>query len=328
MKCGHGSQFTYPEDGGEHHRPKPDRTAMSWKLSVIATRERVEAALLQQEAAADWDPELVVTGFEVDPANPEVWQLDAYCPTKPTKAHRQAVKGLFGTPAPRITTVELPETDWVAESQKGVAPICVGRFHVHTPEHAPCQEPGIRNFCIPAAQAFGTGQHATTAGCLAVLDAMKRKGVIVRSLADIGTGTGLLAFAALHLWPRARATASDIDPVCLPAVRENAALNGIALGTRPGELAMVVAEGMNDALIRKRAPYDLLIANILAAPLIELAPDFARAMAPRSHLVLSGLLTTQEAAVRAAYRLMGFRLQARLTGGEWSILWLRRRCGF
>jgi ribosomal protein L11 methyltransferase len=298
---------------------------MSWKLSVTAPRERIEQALARQEVDPAWDAELVVTGFEVDPEEPEVWQLDAYCPDKPAQAHRNAIKRLFDEPLPRIRPIELPDADWVVESQKGMDPIRAGRFFVHTPDHPATDEPGVRNFCIPAAQAFGTGQHATTAGCLAMLDAMKRKGVIARSLADIGTGTGLLAFAAMHLWPRARATASDIDPVCLPALCDNAELNDVALGTGLGQLAMVIAEGMDDALLQQRAPYDLLIANILAAPLIELAPHFAAAMAPRSHIVLSGLLTTQEAAVRAAYRMVGFRLQARLTNGDWSILWLRQR---
>jgi len=301
---------------------------MSWKLAVTAPRERIEQALARQEDAVDWDPGLVVTGFEVDPAEPEVWQLDAYCPDKPSQAHRNALKALFDEPLPRIRPIELPDADWVTESQKGMDPIRAGRFHVRTPDHPRSNEPGVRDFCIPAAQAFGTGQHATTAGCLAMLDAMKQQGVVARNVADIGTGTGLLAFAALHLWPRAHATASDIDPVCLPAVEENAELNGIALGDKRGQLDMVIAEGMDDDTLQDNAPYDLLIANILAAPLIELAPAFAACVAPRGHIVLSGLLVTQEAHVRAAYRLAGYRLQARITNGDWAILWLRQRFGF
>lgn len=301
---------------------------MSWKLAVTAPRLAIEGALARQEADPDWDPALVVTGFEVDPDEPEVWQLDAYCQGKPSQATRNAIKTLFDEPVPRIRPVELPDADWVSESQKGMDPIRAGRFHVRTPDHPRTNEPGVRDFCIPAAQAFGTGQHATTTGCLAMLDAMKRQGVVARNIADIGTGTGLLAFAAMHLWPRARATASDIDPVCLPAVEENADLNGVALGTGPGQLEMVIAEGMDDDDLVERAPYDVLIANILAAPLIELAPAFAASMAPRGHIVLSGLLVTQEAHVRAAYRLAGYRLQARITNGDWSILWLRQRFGF
>jgi ribosomal protein L11 methyltransferase len=108
-------------------------------------------------------------------------------------------------------------------------------------------------------------------------------------------------------------------------VEENAALNGFTLGTEPGALAMVVAEGMDDEFLTARAPYDLLIANILADPLIALAPDFAAAVATRGNIVLSGLLVTQEAAVLSAYRKAGFRLQRRLHRGDWAVLWLRQR---
>jgi ribosomal protein L11 methyltransferase len=217
------------------------------------------------------------------------------------------------------------DADWVTESQKGVEPIRAGRFYVHTPDHPPSDEPGVVDFESPASQAFGTGQHATTAGCLAMLTTMKRRGVVARKVADIGTGTGLLAFAALALWPRAHAVASDIDPVCAPVVSENAARNGFRIGAHPGELAVAIASGMDDPLLRDCGPYDLLIANILAGPLVELAPDFAEAVPPRGHLVLAGLLTSQERAVRAAYRAAGFALAGRLVNGDWSILWLRRR---
>ncbi len=298
---------------------------MSWKLSATATKEKVEAALEKREMTIGWDENIVLTGFETDPETPDIWRLDAYTESKPTNAERKAVKALFAGSAPRLTAEELPETDWVAESQKGVDPIRAGRFHVHTPDHPATGTPGLVNFCIPAAQAFGTGQHETTAGCLAMLDAMKRRGVVSRDIADIGTGTGLLAFAAKHLWPNAYATASDIDEVCLPAVIENAELNDIKLGDRRGELAMLIADGMEDEFLQQRAPFDLLIANILAGPLIAMAPEFAAAVAPRGHIVLAGLLATQEEGVRAAYHHAGFRLQYRIINGDWSILWLRHR---
>jgi len=148
---------------------------------------------------------------------------------------------------------------------------------------------------------------------------------VVRNFADVGTGTGLLGFAAVRLWPGARGIASDIDEVCEPVVVENALLNAIPLGTAAGELAMVIAEGMDHALLAGRAPYDLVIANILAGPLVALAGDFADTVRPGGNLLLAGLLETQEPAVRAAYRTAGFRLAARLVNGDWSILWLRRR---
>ena len=297
----------------------------SWKITVFGDKPTIQAALVAQEDALGWDDEIVLAGFELADDRPNDWRLDAYFPRKPTRADRAMVAALFAEGAPEIVVEKLPDTDWVTESQQGMEPIHAGRFHVHTPEHAPSGEPGTIDFAIPASQAFGTGQHATTAGCLAMLDAMKRRGVVARNCADIGTGTGLLAFAALALWPRAFATASDIDPACAGVVADNAAANGIALGGGAGELTMTIADGMHDDLLQGRAPYDLLIANILAGPLVELAPDFAAATVPGGHLLLAGLLETQETRVRAAYRRAGFRLAARLVNGDWSILWLRRR---
>lgn len=296
---------------------------MSWKLVAKAPKPVVQAALAAHEALDDWDPEIVLTGSEIAEERPGEWQLEAYLPRRPSKADRAAVEALFLTGPPTLVAQKVPETDWVTETQKRVEPIRAGRFYVRTPDH-PAAADAI-DLVIPAAQAFGTGQHATTAGCLTMLDAMKRHGVAVRNLADIGTGTGLLAFAALALWPRARAVASDIDEVCEPVVAENAQLNAVPRGSGRGALVMVVAEGMDHSLLRDRAPYDLVIANILAGPLIELALDFADAVAPRGQLLLAGLLTTQEPAVRAAYGTAGFRLAARLVEGNWSILWLRRR---
>lgn len=297
----------------------------SWKLTAFADKTAIQAALVAQEDALEWDDEVVLTGCEVAEDRPLEWRLDAYFPRKPGRTDRAMVAALFAGGAPDLHAEKLPPTDWVTESQLGVEPIRAGRFFVHTPEHAPSDTKGVVNLSIPASQAFGTGQHATTAGCLAMLDGMKRGGVAPRNLADIGTGTGLLAFAALTLWPRALATASDIDPACLGVVEDNAAANGFEVGGGPGELAMIVADGMHHPLLRARAPYDLLIANILAGPLVELAPDFARAVTPGGNLLLAGLLQTQEPRVRRAYRRQGFRLASRLVNGNWSILWLRRR---
>ncbi|MEL1250489.1 50S ribosomal protein L11 methyltransferase [Aurantiacibacter gilvus] len=298
---------------------------MSWKLSAVDTKARVEAALEKRDLTLDWDDSVVLTGFEVDPDDSTIWQLDAYTEDKPGAAEKKAMAALFEAPAPTIKAEQLPDLDWVVESQKGVDPIRAGRFRVRTPEHDALDEPGITEFVIPAAQAFGTGHHETTAGCLAMLDAMHAAGLRPRSVADIGTGTGLLAFAAMDLWPRAVTTASDIDPICGPAVVENCDLNGVTLGTGRGQLAMVIADGMEDPALQARAPFDLLIANILAAPLIDMAFDFAEAVSPRGSILLAGLLETQEAKVRAAYRKAGFRLHRRLVIGDWSVLWLRHR---
>ncbi len=298
---------------------------MSWKVTAYAPRQVIEGALLAHEDAWDWDPDIVISGSEIAEDKPDDWQLEAWLPRKPSKTDKAALAGLFDGSLPSFEIEKLPDVDWLTQSQQGLEPITAGAFHVHTPDHPATATPGIRDYCIPASQAFGTGQHATTAGCLAMLTHMKRQGLVVRNLADIGTGTGLLAFAGLHLWPRALATASDIDAVCVGVVEDNAAMNEVTLGGGAGEVTMLVADGMEHPLLKARGPYDLVIANILAGPLIDLAPDFAKALVPSGHLLLAGLLETQEAQVRRACRMAGMRLAARLVNGDWSILWLRKR---
>ena len=297
----------------------------SWKVTALAPRPVIEGALLAHEDAFDWDPEIVLSGSEIAEDRPDDWQLEAWLARKPSKADKAAIAALFPGKAPKLVEEKLPDVDWVTESQQGLEPIRAGRFHVHTPEHPPLGDPAVRDFAIPASQAFGTGQHATTAGCLEMLGEMKARGLVVRNLADIGTGTGLLAFAGLHLWPRAIATASDIDSVCVGVVEDNARSNGIAMGAGPGELTMLVADGMEHPLLKARGPYDLIIANILAGPLIGLAPHFAKALRPGGHLLLAGLLETQEPQVRRACRAAGLRIAERKVNGDWSILWLRKR---
>ena len=296
--------------------------ADAWKIVAEVSKTEARAALVAHEEALDWPAEWVVTGMEVADHLPDDWTVEVYLDREPGPDDLQRVAALFAGTPPRLSAEKLPATDWVTESQKGVEPIRAGRFHVRTPDHP--ADAGMVDFAIPASQAFGTGQHQTTAGCLAMLDLMKREGVVARNHADIGTGTGLLAFAAMHLWPGATATASDIDPVCAGVVRDNMAMNGIVEGDRAGKLIMVIADGMDDPLLKLRGPYDLFIANILAGPLVELAPSFASAVTPGGNLLLAGLLETQETRVRTAYRKLGFRLGRRLVNGDWSILWLRK----
>ena len=299
----------------------------SWKITAHAPRTVIEQALIRHEDAWDWDPEIVLCGGEVADDQPEDWRLEAYVAHQPGPIELGSIRTLFDDRAPLLRIEKLPANDWLVVSQQGIEPIRAGRFYVRTPDHEPPVEPGLRELVIPASRAFGTGQHATTAGCLEMLTHMRGQGIGARNCADIGTGTGLLAFAALDLWPRALMTVSDIDPVCAPVVAENAQRNGFAMGHRARQVTMVVADGMDHPLLQARAPYDLLIANILAGPLVELAPAFGEVVLPGGHLLLAGLLETQEAAVRAATMRAGFRLAARLVKGDWSILWLRRRSG-
>ncbi len=295
----------------------------SWKLTGFAPKAAVQEALLTHDALEEWDYDLVISGREIAEDKPDDWVLEAWYPGKPGDQQTRALAQLFSGTPPSFTAEQLPDEDWLTLSQQGVDPIQAGRFYVHTPDHEP--QKGAVNLCVPASQAFGTGQHETTAGCLKILDTMRSGGVAARNIADIGTGTGLLAFAAMKLWPSALATASDIDPVCTGVVEDNAALNGMKMGAKTGALTMVIADGMEHPLLQARGPYDVLLANILAGPLVDLAPSFAQSITPGGHLVLAGLLATQEPDVRRAYRRQGFRLSARLINGDWSILWLRKK---
>jgi len=210
-------------------------------------------------------------------------------------------------------------------SQQGLEPVHAGRFYVHTSSNKGNLPEGATPFLIEASRAFGTGGHETTSGCLMMLDTMKRAGKRFDVIADIGTGTGLLAFAAHSLWPKAYLTASDIDPVSVDVTADNARVNNVPCGVAQGQLALCAAEGTAHPLIVSRAPYDLVTANILAGPLIELAPSIAQIMDEGGALILAGLLNTQAEAVLRAYRRHGFRLQKRVDCGDWPCLWLVKR---
>lgn len=296
----------------------------TWKLRAHAPKPDVQAALLAHEEIEDWDFDLVISGSEISEDRPQDWVLEGWYPRKPGAAQKDALSNLFAGSPPPITIEKLADEDWLTLSQQGTPPIRAGRFYVHTPDFPPAAD--AINFAIPASQAFGTGQHETTAGCLEMLGAMKSSGMRADRIADIGTGTGLLGFAGMALWRRAEVTASDIDAVCHQVVADNAELNGIKMGAGRGAMTMVIAPGMDDELLRVRGPYDVLIANILAGPLTELAKDFAASVVPGGSVLLAGLLAgDQEIAVRRAYRRAGFRPVARLQRGDWAILWLRRR---
>ncbi|MFC7536459.1 50S ribosomal protein L11 methyltransferase [Sphingomonas sp. GCM10030256] len=290
---------------------------MSYRVTLACTRAQAEALPDADDSFAERESPPVLVADEPDPARPDDWLIHAYFEAEPTADDLALLRRLAsGEPH----TERLGEDDWVTRSQSGLEPIRAGRFFVHTPTHAPAEE--AINFEIDAGLAFGTGQHATTAGCLEALDRLEREGNSFGNIADIGTGTGLLAFAAMALWPRAKSVATDIDPVSIDVTRDNAAINGVKLGHGAGELLLAVADGMDHPLLTARAPYDLLIANILAGPLIELAESFVKALAPIGTLVLAGLLDTQAKAVAEAYTTRGLTLVER-GPGEWPVLVLR-----
>jgi ribosomal protein L11 methyltransferase len=291
---------------------------VSFRVTIPCTREQGEAIGVMDELASFGDNPPVLVADEPDESKPDKWLIHAYFERAPTE-DELALLASFGVGEPYVE--ELAEADWVTMSQAGLQPIRAGRFFVHTPTYR-SHPPGTIAFEIDASLAFGTGQHATTSGCLEALDRLEREGRQFRNIADIGTGTGLLAFAALALWPGARCIATDIDAVAVDVARDNAAINGIRLGMQAGELLLAVADGMDSPLLAARAPFDLIIANILAGPLIDLAPDFAKALAPGGAIVLAGLLETQADGVIVAYEQLGLKLRDR-GPGQWPVLVLR-----
>ncbi len=298
----------------------------NWKLSLPCTRLEAEALYENDEALAALDPIPSIVTEEIEAFNDLEWRLLAYFDCKPNAATIRQIQKLLPSAAYATPYLEqLPDEDWLTLSQQYLKPVSAGRFYVHTATNAQTVPENTVAFRIEASQAFGTGGHETTAGCLKMLDAMKRRGQRFEVIADIGTGTGLLAFAAQNLWPHAYVTASDIDPVSITVTASNAGNNTVPLGHRQGQIALCVASGTDHELIQGRAPYDLVIANILAGPLIELATSLSAIVQNGGSLILAGLLNTQISAVVRAYRAQGFRVSERVDTGDWPCVRLIKR---
>lgn len=211
----------------------------------------------------------------------------------------------------------LPDADWIKLSQEGLPPVRAGRFFVYGAHDGGRVPDGVIPIRIEAGMAFGTGHHETTALCLAVLSDLSKKRRYDNVL-DLGCGTGLLAIGAAKLWRR-KVMASDIDMVAVEVTKENAASNN-----ERALVHAVMADGLTHPALAARAPYDLVIANILAGPLTRLAPQIARAVAPGGTIVLSGLLRWQENLVLAFYRPHGLVFRGARRDGPWSALVLER----
>jgi ribosomal protein L11 methyltransferase len=283
----------------------------SWKVTLPCTKAEAEAIGTVEVGAEMAEAVLLVT--ELDEAA-ERWRLDAYVEQEPDAAVLAALAALAPSATVPPAVERLGEEDWLTMSQAGLEPIREGRFVVHTSAY-PAEAPaGGRAFLIEAGQAFGTGHHETTAGCLAMLDALADRSF--DRIVDLGTGTGLLAFAALELWPAAYVMATDIDPVAIDVTAENMGVNGIA------GIELIVADGARDPAIEGSGPFDLVIANILAGPLVAMAPEVTAIAAPDAAIVLAGLLSSQADTVVDAYAAQGCVEARRLVRGDWTILLL------
>lgn len=253
--------------------------------------------------------------FEVEDGS-ATWEVGGYFTGRPDIAGLALLALLHG--AKDFVVSDVSDRDWVAEVRRELAPVEAGRFVVHGSHDRGVVGLHKLRLEIDAAMAFGTGHHATTKGCLMVLDRLARRGLVARRVADIGSGTGVLAMGAARVWPVA-AVASDIDPVATATALANVLGNGLR-----GRVACLTAVGFRHGRLRDGAPYDLIFANILANPLKRLAPDMLRFLAPGGVAILSGILANQAAGVEAVYRGFGFGRVEKLVIGEWATLGLRR----
>ncbi|MEM6944447.1 MAG: 50S ribosomal protein L11 methyltransferase [Pseudomonadota bacterium] len=253
--------------------------------------------------------------FEIEDGSGR-WEVGGYFTKMPDEAGLAVLAVMQG--ARPFAVSKLADRDWVAQVRRELHPIETGRFVVHGAHDAHRVSPNMRALAIEAAMAFGTGHHATTQGCLWLIDRLAREGWRPRRVADIGCGTGVLAMASALVW-RVPALASDIDPVAAETARANAVANGVG-----GFVTTLCAPGFRHERLRRSAPYDLVTANILAAPLKRLAPDVSRHLTLGGRAILSGLLTTQAPGVLAVYWGHGLRPIARYRIGEWTSLMLEK----
>jgi ribosomal protein L11 methyltransferase len=251
----------------------------------------------------------------------EDWLIEAIFTEKPDKGLLEArlaiVATAHGIEAPALELEQLPDIDWVKKSLEGLVPVEAGRFFVYGSHNNELPPEGSIRILIEAGPAFGTGQHETTKGCLLAIDEICQ-GPVKKPL-DVGTGTGVLAIAAAKAL-NVPVTASDIDPVSVQEAQDNAAKNQLA-----DLVHCIQADGLQDPKLRDGAPYDLVIANILANPLIAMAQDIVDVVDNDGWIILAGLLESQRSGVLDAYLPLGVELAGQHQLGEWPTLVLKKR---
>ena len=285
--------------------------------SALTTLPGEDAAQGLAAAMERMDPEPTGVGvFEIEDGS-GLWEVGGYFLEPPDGVMLEVLATAFG--ARPFALSELPEVDWVAHVRRELSPVDAGRFFVFGSHDADKVPAGRVPLQIEATVAFGTGHHGTTLGCLLAFDRLLTAGWRPAKVADIGCGTAVLAMAAAATLPEALVIASDIDRVAVDVAEANVAINGLE-----GRIECLEAAGLDHAKIKAAGPYDLIFANILKGPLIELAPGIATQLATGGRAILSGLLSVQADSVTAAYVASGLTLNSRDDIGEWSTLVLQR----
>lgn len=268
------------------------------------------------EALEDLHPEPYGVGvFEIEDGS-GLWEVGGYFMDAPDDVALALLAAAHQ--AKPFVVSELPETDWVSKVRRELVPVHAGRFFVYGSHNADQVPADVEPLLIEAAMAFGTGHHGTTQGCLRALDRLLTADVVCHNVADIGCGTAVLAMAAARVWPET-VLASDMDEVAVDVAQANAAANGL-----DGRVICLEAMGFDHPQLQKAAPFDLVFANILKQPLIDLAPDMAACLAPGGFAILSGLLNDQGDEVASVYAQNGINTWHREEIGDWTTLTLQK----
>lgn len=285
-------------------------------FTALTTLPEKQSAQALGAAMERLDPEPMGVGvFELEDGS-GLWEVGGYFTECPDETALAILTAAFN--AAPFAVSQLPETDWVAKVKRELKPVEAGRFFVYG-SHDADQVPADRiALLIEAAMAFGTGHHGTTLGCLRALDRLAAGGFDGKNVIDVGCGTAVLAMAAASIWP-APVLASDIDQVAVDVARANVVSNNLQ-----GRVNCLEAAGFDHPDLKSSAPYDLIFANILKGPLLDLAPHMAAHIMDQGYAILSGILTEQAEEVAACYANLGLDLIKREDIGEWSTLTLRK----
>nr|WP_210327334.1 50S ribosomal protein L11 methyltransferase [Bartonella apihabitans] len=252
---------------------------------------------------------------EIDEAN-GIYEVSLYVDEAEKNSVLPRFAQVLGVNENKIEIEILPDIDWVSHSLEGLGPVRAGRFFVHGSHDRDKVKPGDLAIEIDAGQAFGTGHHGTTVGCLELIaDVMEHEKP--QNALDLGTGSGILAIGIALIEP-IRILATDIDPIAIKVAKENFALNGVAK-----TITAITATGLDDEEIKKRVPFDLIVANILANPLIELAPQMVPALKKGGSIVLSGILEEQHDRVVKAFEAEGAKYIKTLHHEGWVAIHLK-----
>ncbi|MFP5078197.1 50S ribosomal protein L11 methyltransferase [Rhizobium sp. YIM 134829] len=291
------------------------------RLFITTTETGSEQALALMSDAFE-DEGYAIATMEIDEKR-DIWEASLYLDFAEEEEMagrlRAVLAPLFADAA--IEREEIPDIDWIAKSLEGLTPVRAGRFLVHGSHDRDKVSPGDIAIEIDAGQAFGTGHHGTTAGCLEMIEDVVRSRPVTRVL-DLGTGSGVLALAVRKV-KAVPVLATDIDPVATRVARDNIRRNGVLNGV--AGITAVTAAGFQSPAFAAHGPFDLIIANILARPLMRMAPQLSTHLAPGGSVILSGILAAQRWKVLSAYNALGLRHVRTLWRNGWVTILLDSR---